>query len=57
MKKPIFTEDQRRMFLYPELEVEKLKFKREFMKTKIGILLYQTVDRLNNILIKYTKSK
>lgn len=34
MKKPIFSETKRKEWLYPEIEISKLKIKRELEKTK-----------------------
>lgn len=50
MKKPIFTESQRRNWPYPELEVAKLKFKREFEKSNLGKLIKRTVEWLSKML-------
>jgi len=50
MKKPIFTEQQRRSWYNPELEVAKLKFKREFEKSNLGQLLKRIVEWLTRVL-------
>lgn len=50
MKTPIFSQQQRNSFLVPELEVAKLKFCREFEKTKFWKLLEKTVDFLAKII-------
>ena len=53
MKKPIFTEEQRRSWTVPEFEVAKLKFRREFEKTELGLFIKKTVIWLDKILCKY----
>ena len=50
MKKPIFTEEQRRSWYSPELEVAKLKFKREFEKSNLGQLINGIVEWLSKVL-------
>lgn len=50
MKKPIFTEEQRRSWYAPELEVAKLKFKREFEKSNLGQILKKIVEWLAKVL-------
>jgi hypothetical protein len=50
MKKPIFTEEQRRSWYSPELEVAKLKFKREFEKSNLGRLMKRIVEWLAKVL-------
>ena len=46
MKAPIFSQQQRNSFLVPELEVAKLKFCREFEKSKYYKFLEKIVDFL-----------
>ena len=50
MKKPIFTEQLRRTWFLPELEIAKLKFKREFEKSILGRLIKNITEWLSNIL-------
>lgn len=50
MKKPIFTKEQRRSWYSPELEVAKLKFKREFEKSNLGRLMKRIVEWLAKVL-------
>ena len=50
MKKPIFTEEQRRLMYSPELEVAKLKFKREFGKSNLGQFIRRIVEWLAKVL-------
>lgn len=50
MKKPIFPEEQRRSMLAPELEVTKLKFKREFEKSGLGQFMKRIVEWLTKLL-------
>lgn len=49
MKKPIFTEEQRRSLYIPELEVAKLKFKREFEKTNFIRFIKWLLEKLSKI--------
>lgn len=46
MKKPIFTEEQRRLWVILELEVAKLKFKRAFEKSNLGKFIKRMVELL-----------
>jgi len=50
MKKPIFTEAQRRSWPLPEVEIDKLKFKREFGKSNLGLFLKSIIDWLAKVL-------
>lgn len=50
MKKPIFSEEQRRNLYVPELEVAKLKFKREFEKSNLGQFIKRMVKWLTKVL-------
>ncbi len=47
MKKPIFTNKQRCSWYAPELEVAKLKFKRDFEKTEMFKTFCGIVNWLN----------
>lgn len=48
MKKPIFSETQRHLWPYPEIEIAKLKFKREIEKSSLG----KFIIRFNNWISK-----
>ena len=50
MKKPIFTEKQRRSWLAPEFEVAKLKFKRESEKSNLVLLMKRLVEWLAKVI-------
>lgn len=50
MKKPIFTKEQRRSWVISELEVAKLKFKREFEKSNLGQFIKRIVEWLAKVL-------
>lgn len=52
MKKPIFSEEQRRNWLVPELEVAKMKFRREFDRSWHGRFNYKIIDWLAKCLKK-----
>ena len=56
MKKPIFPEHVRRTWPVPELEIAKLKFKREFEKSNLGQLMKRIVEWLARV-IDYRKIK
>jgi len=51
MKKPIFTEEQRRTWYTIDFEVAKLKFKREIEKGYLGKLLKIILEKLAKILL------
>lgn len=53
MKKPIFTEQERRMMYSPELEVAKLRFRREFERSELGQALKKIAEWLTGVLNKY----
>lgn len=54
MKKPIFSEEQRRSWIIPEIEVAKLKFKREFKKTNLFRIMKKIVEWTEKYLSKYS---
>lgn len=55
MKKPIFTEDERRLWCNIELEIAKLRFKRDFERSILGKFLKNIVETVGNILYKYQR--
>lgn len=50
MKTPIFKEQDRRLWIAPELEVAKMKIKRSFDNSWYGKLNYKILDWLIKIL-------
>jgi len=50
MKKPIFSEIQRHSLIIPEIEIAKLKIKRELEKSKLGQLIKICVEQLVKLL-------
>lgn len=50
MRKPILTEEQRCSWYAPELEVAKLKLKREFEKSNLGQFIKRIVEWLAKML-------
>ncbi len=53
MKKPIFTFEQRNNWYAPELEVAKMKFKREFHKSILGKFIQLCVDFIAVLFLPY----
>jgi hypothetical protein len=47
MGKPIFTQNQRNSWMIPELEVAKLKFKREIDNSLLGKLMRRVIKWLS----------
>ena len=50
MKKPILTFEQRTNIISPELEVAKIRFKREFEKSPLGRFIQQSVEIITKML-------
>ena len=52
MKKPIFTEDQRRFWYNIEFDIALLKFKRDFEGTNFGKFMQKSATKLAQTLIR-----